>query len=532
MEQLKDLEQVDLLLLNTQFATGLLVEPIGICYLTSYVRSGGFSVGIYDPAYFGGELKEHLERLLRLKFKVLGISVLATEYRTHVFWLIRQLREKGFDGHICVGGQDVSLNYEYYLNEYPDISSAAIGEGEETLLELMLALKNKSSLSEIKGLAYRNDSNEIIFNGKRALQENIDSLPFMARDILKLQIELLGSGATASLITTRGCSHYCKFCSIMSYYSKQDGKHFRCRSVDNILEEMVSVNKEYGITKFSLDDDNFMLPKDAGIKRIEEFYEKVQKLSFKPQITISVRIDGINKRAIELLKASGLYHMYIGVESFIDKDLELFGKGINCKQIKDALDLLFSLGFSTVPDSKLRMRIGTIIFNPYTTIEELKVQLSFFRKYKIPPKKLCTILIIYPHTMIYNQLHEEGLLNEDNSFIFKDQRVQSVYSNYKIFLKEILYIRDRIRSMEKIYHMQGESIKEALMELRTSMDIRCYDVFEEMLNRVEASEELLTAYKEAAVNTFNIDFASEDIIKRIEQTEKTINIAHIGSRLR
>jgi anaerobic magnesium-protoporphyrin IX monomethyl ester cyclase len=66
------------------------------------------------------------------------------------------------------GGQHFSATAHESLEEYPEIDVIVRGEGEETLVELAQAVKEKSNFSSILGASYRN-LNQIVHNDSRPL---------------------------------------------------------------------------------------------------------------------------------------------------------------------------------------------------------------------------------------------------------------------------------------------------------------------------------------------------------------------------
>ena len=118
---------------------------------------------------------------------------------------------------VVFGGVHVSALKDEVLNTYPILDYIVVGEGEETLLELMRA--EPDALPEVKGLVWRDGSGKGVFNGQRTDLLDLDSLPFP--DYAKLagypgaySLPIFNYPKTpnASCLSSRGCPYACSYC--------------------------------------------------------------------------------------------------------------------------------------------------------------------------------------------------------------------------------------------------------------------------------------------------------------------------------
>ena len=112
-----------------------------------------------------------------------------------------------------------------------------IGEGEETIVELLEAINTKRSLAHVRGIAFR-DADKLGVNERRALIRDIDSLPFPAYEMFPVDYYRLlrmphatNSDFVMPLLSGRGCTFECSFC-----YRLDAG--FRPRRNESIIEEI------------------------------------------------------------------------------------------------------------------------------------------------------------------------------------------------------------------------------------------------------------------------------------------------------
>src|ERR1051325_5873504 len=129
--------------------------PLGILYLSSYLKARGIGVSVFDTtfksfpgfsAYIAGE-----------RPPVVGISSnLLT--KLNVLKQIRCCKEAGC--RVIVGGPDVPEYAEQYVASGAD--AAVIGEGEETTFELLEALSKGGPTGSIRGIVFRSDDGQIV----------------------------------------------------------------------------------------------------------------------------------------------------------------------------------------------------------------------------------------------------------------------------------------------------------------------------------------------------------------------------------
>ena len=91
-------------------------------------------------------------------------------------------------------------------------------------------------------------------NSVRSLNDNLDSFPFPSRDCMDVVLE---KKSTVNMVTARGCSGNCDFCSVISFFRLSDGKIWRTRSISNIVDEIEMLYRQ-GITHIKIVDDSFV----------------------------------------------------------------------------------------------------------------------------------------------------------------------------------------------------------------------------------------------------------------------------------
>ena len=116
-----------------------------------------------------------------------------------------------------------------------------VGEGEETIKELVYAVEHKNDLCQVNGLVFRNKNGEIIHTKPRMLIPDLDQIPLPVRDYLPRANNRYHHAVISS---SRGCYYRCSFCQITQFYRLSPGKPYRTRSAKSIADELEMLVKD------------------------------------------------------------------------------------------------------------------------------------------------------------------------------------------------------------------------------------------------------------------------------------------------
>ena len=122
-------------------------------------------------------------KLLRFLLSYIGIS--ATTIAFHrALEVAKEVLKIFTDIKIILGGPHISSNVKHAMS-YHEFDYGVLCEGELTIVELLDALNKNEPLSNVKGIAFRNEKNELIITPKREYNTNLDFLPFPAYELIK-----------------------------------------------------------------------------------------------------------------------------------------------------------------------------------------------------------------------------------------------------------------------------------------------------------------------------------------------------------
>jgi radical SAM superfamily enzyme YgiQ (UPF0313 family) len=379
------------------------LEHLGLGYIAAVLRQDGHHVVILDANLEGWNPDQARRATAGLgPFDVVGLTGMGPETFLAGLDLIAQSGMVARGGKVIAGGYFATFWGEKILALYPQIDAIVLGEGEQTVVELVRALGVGRPLQEVAGVMFR-AGNETFCALPRPLIGDLDQLPFPARDYARQSYE---QNHLTGIYGSRGCCHKCTFCQISQFYRLAPGSIYRTRSAGNIVAEMQSLVDNYGIRNFLFVDDEFIEGSRRRTQVIGDFTTALRQKSLDVGFAVQYRADqGHRRDLLAALKAVGLTTVFIGVESGIDSVLARYNKGITRHTINNALSVARELDLSLI--------VGYILYDPYTTFDELRANVAYLRSDEAPTVLDLHGLIVLKGTTDETRLRKEGRLKED-----------------------------------------------------------------------------------------------------------------------
>lgn len=375
---------------------GLKAPPLNLMYLAAVLEKAGFYVKIIDANLYNILPREIVNIVKRLKPDIIGLTAATATIKTALQY-VSEIKKTLSHVFTIIGGPHTTFLPIETLNMSKDLDAVAIGEGEETLLELAESYEkgNPNWPSDIKGIAYRTKNGEIKVTPMRPFIKDLDSIPFPARHLVPFnEYKLFNKDSPiGSMITSRGCVFACNYCSS----SHLMGRMFRARTPKNVVDEIEELVYKYKVQTIEFIDDIFTLNKKRALEIAREIRSRKLDINF----VASSRVDTINRELLLELKKAGLSTIYYGVESGSERVLKLMNKRITLSQAEKAVNNAKNVGVSTLT--------SFIIGYPGETVDEMKMTIKFSIKLD-PDYAQYSILTPYPGTPIYYELKSKGLI--------------------------------------------------------------------------------------------------------------------------
>ena len=397
-----------------------ITEHLGIASLKAFVAAHGMEADTLDMSIEGFSVEETVHRILNYNPRMVGVSLL-DDSKENGFAIIRRLKARGYKGKIVVGGYFPTFASKEILQDFPQVDYVVRGEGEITLLELMEAVlkTGANGLETIGGISYRKDG-KILENPSRPLIEDLDILPPLDR---KYALKIINAKQHLRIYGTRGCWGSCSFCDIIGMYGTSKGKRWRRRSAGNLVNEIADLKQRFNTDYFIFNDDQFLIRGRHAYEAVNEFATELERRKLNIQFELMCRADTVQPKVMRRLKEVGLKRIFLGLESFDEKQLKRFNKNITVRQNIKALAVLYKL--------KIDVIASVILADAYTTLWDLLKQFaalyiiraryfnSDFSKISVNKK-----LDIYRGSAVYHEYKSKGILTQDHYFTGCDYKLK------------------------------------------------------------------------------------------------------------
>jgi radical SAM superfamily enzyme YgiQ (UPF0313 family) len=363
--------------------TGAVTLPLNLAYLASSLEEEDHEVKCIDMRVDKNiDMEKEIEN-----FDIVGISSCTPSIKEA--WKVANIAKKCRKTVALGGPHPTALPNESLQKDSADI--VVRGEGEITIREIC----NGVNLRKIKGISFK-AGKKIFHNVDRPFIQNLDSLPFPARDLFDLRkyhSSLHKNKIIGDILTSRGCPYGCNFC-----FKAIFGRYYRMRSPENVIKEWKQMI-EMGIEEIGILDDNFTVDKERAIKICNEI--KKQKLIVDWSAVGGIRVDSISKELFTAMKNAGCYRVAFGAESGSQNILDKNCKGTKLEQIRDAVKLAKEFGFE--------ITLFFMIGNLYENRETMQKTIDFAKELD-PDFVQFTIATPYPGTALYEIVKREGKL--------------------------------------------------------------------------------------------------------------------------
>lgn len=372
--------------------------PLGVLILAATLKKRGYDVSVIDAYAERLTLKETIKKISDFNTNAVGISFMTPAYESAIS-LAKAIKEDLRHILIIVGGAHITALPKETL-QHAEFDYGVIGEGEETLPDLLDALDEKRNLFGVDGIVFKDTDGAIQCTKKRAFIQNMDALPFPDWGVVNLKNYRLSPVGTKGkyalpLLTSRGCPCRCTFCDTGGV-----GTKLRGYSTEYVLSMMDEVITKYGIREFVFYDDTFSALK----KRTFEICEEISRRGWKIDWSCCARIDCISKEMLQVMKRAGCWQIEYGIESGCQEILDRVNKKISLEKVKEVIKWTKQAGIQTR---------GNFIFGfPGDTKETIErtidfacsLELDYFQQGFLTP---------YPGSAIYLSAEKEGDFNRD-----------------------------------------------------------------------------------------------------------------------
>lgn len=373
----------------TPFSNTDFLWPV-VLYLGTYLHRRGFSFDYINQFHL--EKEQLKDKLLNDDIRTIAITTTLYVAADPIVEIVSFIRQYNQSAKIVIGGPYVD-NQVKRMDEKslgPILSYlgadfyVASGEGEATLVNLLQALRDNTSLDSVSNIVYRNGkqfTKTACAAESNPLEENmVDYSLFPKADI----------GQFISTRTSKSCPFACSFCG----FPQRAGK-YTYTNLDVIEHELNTLN-DLGVTTVTFLDDTFNVP----LKRFEEILKMIINNKYDFKWNSFYRSDFGTPDTIQLMGEANCEGVFLGMESGSDKMLKLMNKTSRQKDYRKAIPLLQDAGIS--------VHASLIVGFPGETEETVSETVSLIKDTK-PDFYRAMLWFADPTTPIWKQKEELGI---------------------------------------------------------------------------------------------------------------------------
>ena len=316
---------------SSRFAyTAGVVLPIGPAYIAGTLLAAGYRVAVVDALgeaplqrgqtsqpnliCHGLAIAEIVDRI-DASTDAVAISVMFSQQWPHVADLIRAIHARLPGRPIFVGGEHVTGAWEFVLDTCEPVTACAIGEGEETMLELAAFVAGTGALEDVKGIACRIDG-RAQRTAPRPRIRSVDAIPRPAWHLFPVANYLdrgftygVNLGRSMPILATRGCPYQCTFCSSPAMWTTR----YYVRDVVDVVDEIASYVERYGATNIDFYDLTAIIKRDWILAFCAELERRELAITY--QLPSGTRSEVLDEEVLTALARTGCRNICYAPES-------------------------------------------------------------------------------------------------------------------------------------------------------------------------------------------------------------------------
>ncbi|GAX60415.1 Fe-S oxidoreductase [Candidatus Scalindua japonica] len=323
--------------------THFVVQPLGLMYISAFLREhSNHDVKILDMKVNFMSEDDALKEVKKFSPDVIGIRALSVESAS-AHLIAKMVKRDLPNCKVIVGGPYTDGSSNHILKD-ANVDFVVVGEGEETVCELITEIEKGNEFPDTHGIGYRQNG-EPVFTHSRRLIEDLDTIPLPAWDLIDVESYFkvpswnFHISRHMALFTSRGCPYKCAYCHNIF------GKKPRMRSPENVLKEIEILYNQYGVRELKIIDDIFNVRRS----RAQQICDLIVERGFKVDICFpnGLRGDIMDRTTLQKLRAAGTFEITYAVETASPRLQRLIKKNINLPKLKQVIEDTVEMGIFT-----------------------------------------------------------------------------------------------------------------------------------------------------------------------------------------
>jgi radical SAM superfamily enzyme YgiQ (UPF0313 family) len=402
---------------------------LGLAYLLGSLKAHGHQVSAIDA--FGEDVNrfatitnseakgvlingigaEQIVSMIPEHTDVIGITCMFSNEWLYARHIINTIKLNFPKIPIIAGGEHITAESYRSMISTPALTACALGEGEETINDLVDTLVARQSLAEVRGIAYFDDAGNYCKTERRVRIRNLDDIPLPSWDEIPIENYLdagLGNGTlqrrTLPMLASRGCPYTCTFCSSASMW----GIRWVSRNPRLVVDEIKSYIARYRINHIDFNDLTTVINR----KWIIEFCKLLisENLAITWSLSSGTRSEALDHEVLDYMKRAGIERITYAPESGSDKTLERVKKKVDLQNMTGSIRASVKVGIYS--------RANLIFGLPDQTVSESLESVAFAMKlcvlgmYDIA----CMCFAPYPGSELFERMIREGKISTSEAY--------------------------------------------------------------------------------------------------------------------
>ena len=382
-----------------------IMPPLGLLSLAAWIEKHGHQTKVHDCYAFPGSDDSIFKCIKEEQTDFIGFSTTTSSFLDGVR-LANRAKEVLPSVKVIFGGVHMSALRERLLHDFPSIDYGVVGEGEETLRELLES--NGEDLRGIEGLIFR-DKDEVIFNGYRKKLLDMDALPFPAYDKLHgfpgsylLPLFSYPKSPNTTVITSRGCPYTCTYCDRSVFR-----RTYRYNSSEYMVRYLAHLRRTFNIKHVNIYDDTFTLNR----ARVMEFCGLKMKMGLRMTFNCAARTEQLDLDMLKMMKKAGCWMISLGIETGDPHLLKEHRSYLPNKSMDNPLENIREM-VHLIKKAGIRVKGLFMLGLPGETEESIRKSMDYVFSLPLDDFNLSK-LTPFPGAPMYSSIHEHGSFMEN-----------------------------------------------------------------------------------------------------------------------
>jgi radical SAM superfamily enzyme YgiQ (UPF0313 family) len=311
------------------------VAPLGALCVAAAARNAGHEVDFLDMGLSNAPEKDLQRAIEKEPYDAVAFGIRNLDncwaFAPRLYFddvrLLAETVKSCFKGPLILGGTGFSVSPHGWMQRL-EPTCGVIGEGERAFPEVLKRLEAGQPLEGIDGVLTSARNGKPVEELSAPVIKDLSELPLPAHDLCGYT-RYLSRGGFVGVQTKRGCPLGCVYC----IYPQLEGKRYRLRQPDSIVEEVEKVVVGSKQRHFFFVDSVFNDPRKHALA----VCAALAKRKLPIQWSAFCNPLGFDAEVARAMKAAGCTGVEFGLDVATPKMLEALGKPFDQKDIKVAL---------------------------------------------------------------------------------------------------------------------------------------------------------------------------------------------------